>query len=70
MKKLKMVFLNEEGKKATFTQANCHQALTGAQVKEVMEGISALKIIKKNGQMHFEQPTSANYTETIVTELF
>lgn len=70
MKKLRMVFLNEDGKKVTFNQANCHQELTGDAVKGFMTGVAALKLISKDGVLQYETPQSADYVETIVTKLF
>ena len=70
MQKLRMVFLNAAGKKVTFNQKNCHQELTGEVVKGFMDGVAALKLISKDGILQYESPQSADYVETIVTELF
>ncbi|MGX7030410.1 DUF2922 domain-containing protein [Vagococcus zengguangii] len=69
MKKLRMNFISANDKKTTFTYTNCHQELSADQVQAAMDSISQLKLISANGVLQYETPESANYIETIVTDI-
>jgi len=70
MKKLNLIFLNEENKKATLVPKVAKQDLNSEEVREAMEAISALALFEKNGNQLYTKPKSAHYSETIITELF
>ncbi|MGX4686664.1 DUF2922 domain-containing protein [Vagococcus sp. JNUCC 83] len=70
MKKLNLTFLNEDNKKATLVPKVANQNLSKDEVKDAMTAISALEIFEAKGKQLYVTPTSAHYSETIITELF
>ncbi len=66
-KDLKLVFLDENGKKKTLTPKAAREDLTTEEVKEVMENIVSLPIFRTDEVLKYAEVESAYYTETIIT---
>lgn len=70
MKKLHLIFLNEDGSKKTLVIRCVHQELTPAEVKEAMIQITELDLFEKDGVRLMTEVYSAKYVEIIETPLF
>lgn len=70
MKKLKLTFLNSEGKKHTLTPTVAREDLDEETVRAAMEAIASLDLFAKDGVALFQEVYGAKYVETIETEIF
>lgn len=70
MIKLVGTFLNDVGKKHTFTMKEPNIELSPAKVKESLELLTALNLFEKDGTALFQKAVSAKYVETIETPIF
>ncbi|MGY3765887.1 DUF2922 domain-containing protein [Vagococcus vulneris] len=70
MKKLTMTFKTSSGKQASIKPTIAKEDLTAETVKKAMDDISALNIFAKDNVALYQEPKSAHYTETIITDIF
>ncbi len=70
MKKLRMTFLNGEGKKHSLDPIIAATNLEAPTVRTAMEGLRDLALFEKDGIQLYAEVQSAKYIETIETPLF
>ncbi|KAF1293095.1 DUF2922 domain-containing protein [Candidatus Enterococcus leclercqii] len=70
MKKLRMTFLNGEGKKHSLDPIVAATNLEPPTVRTVMEDLRDLELFEKDGIRLYAEVQGAKYIETIETPLF
>ncbi|HIX70422.1 DUF2922 domain-containing protein [Enterococcus diestrammenae] len=70
MKKLRMTFLNSEGKKHNLDPILAATNLTEPTVRTAMEGLRDLELFEKDDVQLYAEVKGAKYVETIETPLF
>lgn len=70
MKKLHLLFLNEEGQTTTLIPSLAKDTLSEEEVQDFMTQLIALDLFKKNGISKFQHANGAYYSETIRTDIF
>lgn len=70
MKKLKLSFINADGKKTTITPKYVAEDLEAAVVQEAMNKMVGLHLFSKKNVGLYQKISGAKYVETIETPLF
>lgn len=70
MKKLHVTFLNEAGKKHSWSPSVASETLNAQEVKAAADKLASLNLFAKDGILLYQKAEAAKYVETIETELF
>ncbi|WP_122645968.1 DUF2922 family protein [Enterococcus mediterraneensis] len=70
MKKLHLIFLDEECRPHTFVPVVCRQDLKEEEIHEIMTDITKLSLFEKEGIRCFRYMEGAKYVSTVEYPLF